>query len=521
MPFRKVVLALLTSLLLFVASPGQWSLTWLAWVALLPLLMACQGISPGKGFLLGLGSGLLYYVGLIYWIIIALGRYGGLPMWLTMPALLLLSLYMALYLAAFTALCSWTTARRWPLVWIAPLAWVGLDLLRCRLFSGFPWLDLGYSQYASPLINQVADLGGHFCITFLLVMANAWLADFLINRHPLRPVPERRRVLGSRFILPLLLLATAMGYSLWRYQNVKETISSAPTLAVGLIQGNIDQAEKWQPSEQEKTVRTYLELSEQAATAEPLDLVIWPETAMPFFPDNNPLFRLVTETMAAPGTPALLSGAPHFELDPRTGRYTLFNSAYLIAPATDSRGVSLQRYDKGHLVPFGEYNPLQRYLPKTMPLVESMGNFSSGKDARPLISKGVRIGVLTCFESIFPELARVRTELGANILVNLTNDAWYGHSSAPYQQVPMAVLRSIENRRSLARAANTGISCLIDPLGRVLLATPIFKKLEVSGHLPLVEERSLFTRIGYLFPHLCLLLLSLILLYGILQRDRV
>jgi apolipoprotein N-acyltransferase len=312
-----------------------------------------------------------------------------------------------------------------------------------------------------------------------------------------------------------------MGYSLWRYQNVKETISSAPTLAVGLIQGNIDQAEKWQPSEQEKTVRTYLELSEQAATAEPLDLVIWPETAMPFFPDNNPLFRLVTETMAAPGNPALLSGAPHFELDLRTSRYTLFNSAYLITPATDSRGVSLQRYDKEHLVPFGEYNPLQRYLPKAMPLVESMGNFSSGKDARPLISKGARIGVLTCFESIFPELARVRTELDANILVNLTNDAWYGHSSAPYQQIPMAVLRSIENRRSMARAANTGISCLIDPLGRVLLATPIFEKLEVSGHLPLVEERSLFTRIGYLFPHLCLLLLSLMLLYGILRRDRV
>jgi apolipoprotein N-acyltransferase len=521
MRFSKIVLALLTSLLLFVASPGQWALTWLMWIALLPLLIACRGLSPRKGFLLGLTCGLIYYVGLIYWIIIALGRYGGLPLWVTVPALLALCLYMAFYLATFTALCSWTSARRLPIIWAAPLAWVGLDLIRCRLFSGFPWLDLGYSQYASPLINQVADLGGHYTITFLIVMINAWLADLYANRRPLRTVPEKRRALDSRFVLPVLLMIIAMGYSLWRYQEVKETISSAPTLAIGLIQGNIDQGEKWQPALQAQTVRSYLALTEQDAKSAPLDLVIWPETAMPFFPDNNPLFELVTNAIATPGSPALLAGAPHFAIDPVSGRRSLFNSAYLISPANAPQGVTLQRYDKEHLVPFGEFVPLQRYLPKALPLVETMGNFSSGLNAAPLISNKARIGVLTCFESIFPELARVRTDLGANILVNLTNDAWYGRSSAPYQQVPMAVLRAIENRRSLARAANTGISCLIDPLGQVLLATPIFEKLEVHGRLPLVEIHSLFTRIGYLFPHLCLLLLSLMLLYGILRRDRV
>jgi apolipoprotein N-acyltransferase len=524
-----MVLALLTSLLLFAASPGEWAVPFLAFVALVPLFLACRGLSPRAGFRLGLGSGLVYYLGLIYWIIIALGRYGGLPLWLTIPALVGLALYMALYLALFTALCRWTT-NRLPLVWAAPLIWVGLDHLRGLLFTGFPWLDLGYSQHHNLLINQVADLTGHHGLTFLIVMVNALIAEALANHHLAHAIaeptadanlPGRRARLLSHRLLPLLLLAAAVSYSLWSTQVWEQRLASAPTVAIGLIQGNIDQSEKWLPALQEQTVERYLSLSAQAAKAEPLDLLLWPETALPFFPEAHPLFQRLTDWVATFNGQALLTGAPHFETNAATGEISYFNSAMLLAPTREGQGVALQRYAKEHLVPFGEYVPLQRFLPKALPLVQTMGNFSPGQDAGPLVNIRARMGILLCFESIFPELARIRTLRGANLLVNLTNDAWYGRSSAPYQQVPMVVLRAIENRRSLARPANTGISCLIDPLGRVLSASPIFETLFVCGRLPLIEEQSIYSRWGFLFPHLCLLLLSLILLYGNLRRDRV
>jgi len=553
---RRILLALLSSILLFVASPGQWALTKLVWIAMLPLLHACQGLSMKKSARLGLLCGLVYYLSLIYWIIIALGQYGGLPLWVTLPALVGLSLYMAFYLAAFTAIVGWT-AGRLPVVWTAPLAWVGLDFIRCRLFTGFPWLDLGYSQFDWPLISQAADLGGHYFITFLIVMVNALLADLFAAKHRGDPsrdalasidfaqgrrlevgrsghvelhlsgwcgtqgLPREGRSLGIRFVLPVLLIVSVLAYNLWRYPQMKKALSQAPTISIGLMQGNIDQSEKWLPELQEKTVDTYLELSAEATSNQATDLLIWPETALPFFPSESSLFQRVTAKFSLPGGPSLLTGAPHFEVDPDSRKTNYFNSAFLIKPTPVVQGVALQRYDKEHLVPFGEYIPLQQYLPKAMPLVQTMGNFSPGQDSAPLIGEKAKLGVLICFESIFPEEARVRVSRGANILVNLTNDAWYGRSSAPFQQVPMAVLRAIENRRSLARAANTGISCLIDPLGTVLSASPIFEKMQMSGRLPLIEEASFYTRYGFLFPQLCLLLLSLMLLYGILRRDRV
>jgi len=506
---RRLALALCSSLLLFAASPGQWAVAPLAWLALLPLLLACRGLSVKKSARLGLFCGLVYYLSLIYWIVIALGRYGGLPPWLTLPALVGLALYMAVYLATFTAITAWT-AGHWPLVWTAPLAWVGLDFIRCRLFTGFPWLDLGYSQGNWPLINQVADLGGHYGVTFLIVLTNACLAEAW-GAWRASPLGLGGKALGRRLFLPFLLLLAAMSYNLWRYQAISQAISQAPTLKVGLMQGNIDQSEKWLPELQRQTVDTYLALSTEAMGGGGLDLLIWPETALPFFPDESPLFQTVTEAFSRTGGPSLLTGAPHYQVDFETGKIRYFNSAFLLKSTPKALGVEVQRYDKQHLVPFGEYIPFQEYLPEALPLVQSMGNFSPGQDSAPLIGGSARLGLLVCFESIFPEEARLRVAAGANLLVNLTNDAWYGRSSAPFQQVPMAVLRAIENRRGLARAANTGISCLIDPLGTVLIASSIFEKRQLTGQLPLLEEHSFYSRLGFLFAPSCLILLCLML----------
>lgn len=521
-----LLLALSTSILLFFSSPGQWAIPQLAWTSLVPLLLACRGLSVKASARLGLVSGVVYFLALIYWIIIALGRYGGLPLWVTIPALFGLALYMSLSTAAFTAIVAWTE-NRFPLVWAAPLTWVSLDFIRSWLFTGFPWLDLGYSQHTVTLVNQIADVTGHYGITFLIIMVNAMITTLLPWGKTTRP--DRPHVFPSKnlrgiilsIILPLLALASTCGYSLWRVKNVKRAMTQAPTISLGLIQGNIDQSEKWLPELQEKTADIYLTLSEESTNRTPIDLLIWPETALPFFPSEHPLFSRITALAISPNSPSLLTGAPHFQSNPITNTTNYYNSAFLITPGSTGEQIALQRYDKEHLVPFGEYIPLQRFLPAAMPLVQTMGNFSPGTDPAPLLSGKAKLGILICFESIFPDLARIRTHHGANILVNLTNDAWYGRSSAPYQQVPMAVLRAIENRRSLARSANTGISCLIDPLGSVLADTPIFEAKVSNGRLPLIEEKTIYTLGGYLFPNLCLLSLSLMLFYGILKRDRV
>jgi apolipoprotein N-acyltransferase len=238
-------------------------------------------------------------------------------------------------------------------------------------------------------------------------------------------------------------------------------------------------------------------MTTQGAAEHSPDLVIWPETAMPFHPPTSPLFpELLARTVFA-GHYSLLAGAPYFQ--ERENNFDLYNSAILVRP---DGGQSL--YFKQHLVPFGEYVPLSDILPLPGPVVESVGNFKSGGKAEPLLDGKAKLGILICFESIFPDLARQEVANGANMLVNMTNDAWFGRSSASIQHLAMVVFRAVENRRSLARAANTGISCFIDPAGHISRETPIFTEYAITGSLKLLEEKTFFTRAGHLFPLLCL-----------------
>lgn len=505
--------ALLSALLLFAASPGQWSIAPLMWIALVPLLLACSApeISVKKAAGLGFICGLLYNATLLYWIVIALGRYGGLPLPVSTLAMLGLAAYMALYLAGFSAAIT-AMRRRLPLTLSAPIAWVGLDQLRAWLFTGFPWQDLGYSQFASPVLIQIADLTGHAGVTFIIVMTNALLTTLFClgtkrNRGPgFSPHPITTTI-------ALLLIIGSILYGLTALRREKAAIAQAPTIRVAVMQGNIDQNEKWSPENQEHTVQTYLKLTSQATKEQRLDLAIWPETALPFFPLANPLFTKVRKGIASPAFPEIITGAPHYLAHPAEP-VNYYNSAFILT-AEDTG--AMQRYDKQHLVPFGEYVPLPKLL-GVLPIAHTMGNFTAGNSSAPLVTKSAKIGTLICFESIFPTLARDQTASGAELLVNLTNDAWYGVSSAPYQQVSMAVLRAVENRRSLARAANTGISCFIDPTGQVLAASPIFKELFLTQELPIIRTQTWFTRLGYLFQPTCLLLLSLAGLCGIIEK---
>ncbi|OKY75959.1 MAG: apolipoprotein N-acyltransferase [Desulfobulbaceae bacterium DB1] len=485
----------MSAMLLWLASPGP-GFSALAWFALIPLIIGCSGILPRQAALFGFTAGLLYYLLMLYWVVISLSTYGNLPWWLCAIALILLAAYMSLYLAFFCAGLSWSMRTTAP-VWIGPLLWVALDYVRGFLFSGFPWQDAGYTQFSNSLLIQTADLAGHHGITFLLVLTNCLLATLLL------PTPKKRAWRGKTLLQcgsAFALLGAAFFYSSLRLENITADMATAPRHQVTVVQGNIDQNQKWLPENQQDTVEHYINLSVEEAKRHKSRLVIWPETAMPFYPPTSHLFPELLNRTVFSHDFSLLAGAPYFVDSDGTKEF--YNSAMLIRPDA-SRSI----YFKQHLVPFGEYIPLSDVLPLPGPVVQTVGNFSRGRSAEPLVDGNARLGILICFESIFPDLARRTVQGGANLLVNITNDAWFGRSSASIQHLSMAVLRAVENRRSLARAANTGISCFIDPAGRISGQTPLFVAAKESADLPLLMQPAFFTRTGHLFPVLCLFLL--------------
>ena len=507
--------ALISALLLAAAMPGRLGWWPLLFAALVPLLSVSVRERPGRSALAGLLFGVAYHLCLLYWIVFVLGRYGGLPVWLSVPALLLLCLYMALYPALFAGLLSVASKRSGGLrpatFLLAPALWVGLDWLRSVLFTGFPWMDLGYGLYRAPLLLQAADLGGHHLLTFCLVLANTVLLYVLTWWQ------ERQRS-GQRTLLPvavgLAFLAVVVGYSFFRVGQVESLTAAAPRARIAVVQGNISQELKWTPAQKEATVEIYRRLSSESIAASQPALLVWPETALPFFPDNDPLFSQVTG-LARQHRVWLLTGAPNFFLasGPQGGspdNITYANSALLLS----TEGEVLCRYDKQHLVPFGEYVPLQELLTFLQPLVEGVGNFKPGEQSDPLVAGPMRLGMLICYESIFPDLARKSVVAGANLLVNLTNDAWYGRSSAPHHSFAMAILRSVETRRTLVRAANTGISGFVSPLGRVISQGPLFEPLALTEEIPLFAGDTPFVRFGHLFAPACLLLAALLVMYS-------
>lgn len=496
---NRYFLATLTGLSLWISFPGGGEVWQLLPLVLLPLLYSLQGGTPRHAALCGLVAGLSHFLLLLYWIIIVLGTYGGLAWYLSIPALVLLAFYMGLYFSLFAVLARAILAA-FPAVaalWLLPMLWVGLDWLRSVLLTGFPWMDLGYALYKIPVALQIADLVGHHGLTFLIVFINTLL--LLI---------AKLRTSGRNLVLLLvpacLLLGGAAYYSQHRLAevNAQHTAATTPRLTIGVVQGNIDQSIKWSPSQQAATVTTYLTLSESLMASRPPSLIVWPETALPFYPMTGdhmgPLQKLVEGRDLA-----LLTGAPWYEiLDHKAKKVRFFNSALLLEPDGEFHG----KYYKAHLVPFGEYVPLKQFLPFLAPLVEAVGDFSAGTIEQPLHWQTAKAGILICFESVFPEISRQWVKAGANLLINLTNDAWYGKSSAPYHSLAMAVLRAVETRRSIIRSANTGISAFITPAGIIDSQSEIFIPWATAREVSLEEGETFWVGYGYLFAPVCLVI---------------
>lgn len=494
-------LSILTSLLLWLSFPGGGEFWPLLFVALVPLFVVLFGVKLRIAAFCGLFCGLVHFTLLLYWIVIVLGKYGGLAWFISIQALLLLALYMSLYLGLFALLARFILLAFPAAVslWLLPALWVGIDWFRGVFLTGFPWMDLGYALYKVPLLVQIADLVGHHGVTFLVVFVNTCLMLLVTKKHSVK-----NSILGYLMLLiPALCLLVGVGiYSKNRFNEVQLAMSApdASRITVGIVQGNVDQSVKWSASQQQATVETYLSQTKSFFVAGRPSLVVWPETALPFYPPSNGHMQPLQE-LVANNDFALLTGAPWYEIVDREARkVNFFNSALLLQPDGQFGG----KYYKTHLVPFGEYIPFKKFLPFLAPLVEAVGDFSFGKIEQPLNWQEARLGVLICFESVFPELSRKWVLTGANVLVNLTNDAWYGKSSAPYQSLAMSVLRAVESRRSLIRSANTGISAFITPTGTIAKQSELFVPWAAATEVVLLGQLTTWARYGYLFAPLCL-----------------
>jgi apolipoprotein N-acyltransferase len=486
---------------------------WLAWVALVPLHLALEwpsdtpsgSMEPRRALWLGWLAGFLAFAGIMSWVVTAMHQYGKMPLLASYPVMWLLAAYLGLYVGLYAAGFAWVMKRLPAAAALgAPCLWVTLELIRGHFLSGLPWMLLGYSQYQWLPIIQIADITGVYGVSFLIVLVNVALAELLLWAW-------RRFRLRQASALPwhapaaaALAVTAALAYGQLALSD--GTRSDAPSLAVGLVQPNIDQAHKWDEAYRRETLDRYARLTADAARD--VDLLLWPEAATPFFFEEQPLYRVeVAALVHRHGTP-LLFGSPALRRYPN-GRPYLLNSAYLLSPD----GTIAGRYDKRHLVPFGEYIPLHSsvlfFLDK---LVEGIGDFEAGTTAAvftPAVRPGSprpNVSVVICYEVIFPDLVREFVAQGATLMTTITNDAWFGASSAPYQHFAMVVFRSVENRIAFARSANTGISGLIDPSGRILLATPIFTEQAVTGRIPLRQTLAVYSRYGDVFSYACVII---------------
>ena len=509
-PVRLCFLPIITGIF-YASSFPDIDFGFLAWVSLIPLLWALRNQSPRRSFFLGWLAGTVAFTGIMYWVTISMSLYGGLPLWVTLFPLLLLAGYLGIYFGLFSFLLIWIREKvQLPDLLLVPILWTTLEWVRGHALTGLPWGLIGYTQYQNLSMIQIADITGIYGVSFLVVLINTALLQLpgaFFHVH-------RQKALRSIAIAILVLTLTFL-YGTKRLNQFEKGANESIT--VGIIQANIPQDMKWDTAFRMETLSRYDNLTQSISDNKP-DLIVWPEAATPFIFEDNKFFKRQVLTIAQEAGIPLLFGAP--ARSRKAGfSSSLTNSAYLI----DSSGAILSRQDKIHLVPFGEYVPLPRILFFLDKMVEGIGNFKAGTEYTimevPSRNNGdAKLGTAICYEVIFPELVRRFVAEGANLMVTITNDAWFGRSSAPKQHFSMVVFRSIENRVSFIRAANTGISGFISPSGRIRKASKLFEAAAFTEPLPIYNTRSLYTRFGDLFVKVCGIIFLVLILTRIRRR---
>jgi apolipoprotein N-acyltransferase len=490
-----VLLALLSGILLALSFP-KFGHPAFAWIALTPLTIAAwQAASARRAFFLGLATGALYFWGTLYWLIETMTTFGGLSTITAVFAAFLLVAYLSLFPAAFAVLLwrSKQTVGQAALVLAGPI-WVTSELGRQYIWDGFPWELLGYSQITMLPIAQVASIVGVYGLSLLLAFtASAFAAIVLLTGR-------------LRWILPASAGALIALCGVWGSMRLTASplLHSGDPVRVAVIQGNIEQEDKWNPELRDAITDKYIGMTRQALAAG-ATFILWPESSTPFYFEHDLMRGASIRRLAREAGATLLIGSDQIEPVKATSpdqkpesRY--YNAAFLVRPDGQVGAV----YRKMHLVPFGEYVPLQNLFFFVGPIVEAVSAFTPGQDPVLLPVGDHMVSTAICYEVIFPDLIRSFVNHGSELLTTITNDAWYGRSSAAYQHWDQASMRAIEQGRYLARAANTGISGFVDPYGRVLEKTDLFHEAVVVEDLRFITARTVYSRIGDLAAWLSL-----------------
>jgi apolipoprotein N-acyltransferase len=487
LPTRSVryLLASLSGVLLALSFP-KFGHPAFGWIALAPLLLALsnrQSRIPHP-FLLGLLSGVVYFTGTLYWITRVMVVYGGLQPWVAVLVNAALVAYLALFPAVFAMIVSRLTLTfdQWGLI-AAPFVWVATELGRAHLFTGFPWVLLGYSQAAVAPIAQVASLFGVYGVSALAASTSAAAVVLAVHRTA-RPA----------IVVGAILLAAAV----WGSLRVRsgDLVREGDAVRVGLLQGNIEQAEKTEAARAEQIFSSYIAMTRQAI-GHGAQLVVWPESSTPFMFEEDAAEAARVRAIARQARVPILLGSDQLERG-RPDKY--YNSAFLVRSDGTTAGV----YRKMHLVPFGEYVPLRRLLFFAAPLVEAVGaGFFAGDRPELLPVDGHLVSAAICYEIVYPDLVRQFVRGGSELLTTITNDAWFGRTSAPYQHFAQASMRAVEEGRYLVRSANTGISGIVDPYGRVVEASALYEPAVIVGEARYLKATTFYQQYGDAFAYAC------------------
>ena len=453
------------------------------WVALTPLIVDALRQPIRVAFAWGWVFGTVFYLVLLRWLDYTFTTYSSIPWPLTWGPTFALAGYCALYVGLFAAAVSWLAQRS--IVWAlcaSPFLWVAGEWLRGHLFGGFPWGLLGYSLYLRLPVIQIAELAGVYAVSLVIVAVNAALAGCLVL--------SRRSALGGVALAGVVLGGTLV-FGIWR---LGAPLSSGEA-TVAVMQPSIEQPLKFEPGHAAKTVGIYVSLTQRAGAEHP-DLIVWPETALPtVLRRDTEMLRTLGALSGAVRAPLLVGSIDADGATPPK----LHNTAFLLT----ERGI-VGRYDKIHLVPFGEFVPLAGIIGFVRGWAEFIAELEPGSRASVFSGPPAPFAVVICYEGIFPELVREFVKGGARLIVNMTNDAWFGRTSGPWQHLAMYPFRAVEHRVAVVRAANTGVSAFIAPTGQIMRQVPLYERTALTERVPLRAGETVYSRFGDWLPYLAL-----------------
>jgi len=487
------------------------------WLAPAFLRLALDGLAPRRAALLGFVAGLASHGLIFHWIYVVTVRYGHAPPLVGVLAPLLLGAWVAGFVALFAAADAGLARHRLASPLAAAALWTALEHARTTLFTGFPWAVLGYAQHENSALLGLASLTGVYGPSFVVVLGGAALADAT------RALGRRARPAAGVWLAFALVVAT---HGLGLVVRAPEAPAQGERVRVAVLQGDIDQGVKWRPSRVVRTLEIYRELTARAA-ARGAQLVVWPETAVPGALEWDPDLRAWVQALAREQQVALVVGGVGIDESGGVRPAAYYDSAFVF----DATGRVRERYDKTHLVPFGEFVPFQSVLDvffRALARGIAETGVTPGNAPRALTlalpdGRSVRGGVPICYELLFPDLVRRFAGDGAQLLLGITNDAWYGRTGAPYQFLAITALRAAESQLWLARAANTGVSAFIDARGDVRMQTRIFERDLLVDDVPLGSgaTATFYVRHGDLFAFGCWTLLAALALLAASRARRV